>query len=153
MADQHKPRGDKPRGQQRPARRPATGEQRRGQERRAERGGQRPAPRPRSAEQARYDGPPLDESIKGSDLSREVRQQLRGLPEKLAARVARHLVAAAQLIDEDPRTAYEHTLAARGRAARIAVVREACGEAAYAAGAPTLAAGKPIRIAAAPPVD
>jgi tetratricopeptide (TPR) repeat protein len=38
------------------------------------------------------------------------------------------------LIDEDPKTAYEHTLAARARAARVAVVREACGEAAYAAG-------------------
>jgi tetratricopeptide (TPR) repeat protein len=59
---------------------------------------------------------------------------LRGLPEKLAARVARHLVAAGQLIEDDPKTAYEHTLAARARAARIAVVREACGEAAYAAG-------------------
>jgi tetratricopeptide (TPR) repeat protein len=90
--------------------------------------------RPRSEEQARYDGPPLDESITGSELDRSVRQQLRGLPEKLAARVARHLVAAGQLIDEDPRTAYEHTLAARARAARVAVVREACGEAAYAAG-------------------
>jgi tetratricopeptide (TPR) repeat protein len=63
-----------------------------------------------------------------------VRQQLRGLPDKLAARVARHLVAAGQLIDDDPATAYQHTLAARARAARIAVVREACGEAAYAAG-------------------
>lgn len=63
-----------------------------------------------------------------------MRQQLRGLPEKLAARVARHLVAAGQLIDVDPQTAYQHTLAARARAARIAVVREACGEAAYAAG-------------------
>jgi tetratricopeptide (TPR) repeat protein len=48
--------------------------------------------------------------------------------------VSRHLVAAGQLIDEDPKTAYEHTLAARARAARVAVVREACGEAAYAAG-------------------
>jgi tetratricopeptide (TPR) repeat protein len=38
------------------------------------------------------------------------------------------------LMDTDPQTAYQHTLAARGRAARIAVVREACGEAAYAAG-------------------
>ena len=37
-------------------------------------------------------------------------------------------------MDDDPKTAYQHTLAARGRAARIAVVREACGEAAYAAG-------------------
>ena len=49
--------------------------------------------------------------------------------------MARHLVAAGQLIDEDPKTAYQHTLAARARAARVAVVREACGEAAYAAGA------------------
>ena len=90
--------------------------------------------RPRSEDQARYDGPPLDESITGSELDRSIRQQLRGLPEKLAARVARHLVAAGQLIDEDPQTAYQHTLAARARAARVAVVREACGEAAYAAG-------------------
>jgi tetratricopeptide (TPR) repeat protein len=59
---------------------------------------------------------------------------LQGLPEKLAARVARHLVAAGRLIEEDPETAYQHALAARARAARIAVVREACGEAAYAAG-------------------
>jgi tetratricopeptide (TPR) repeat protein len=63
-----------------------------------------------------------------------VRQQLRGLPEKLAARVARHLAAAGMLLEEDPETAYQHALAARARAARVAVVREACGEAAYAAG-------------------
>lgn len=90
--------------------------------------------RPRSEDQTRYDGPPLDESITGKELDRNVAQQLRGLPEKLAARVARHLVAAGLLMDEDPKTAYQHTLAARARAARIAVVREACGEAAYAAG-------------------
>ena len=90
--------------------------------------------RSRTEEQSTYDGPPLDPSINGRELDRSVSQQLRGLPEKLAARVARHLVAAGQLLDEDPRTAYEHTLAARARAARIAVVREACGEAAYAAG-------------------
>ncbi|HSE55644.1 MAG TPA: tetratricopeptide repeat protein [Nocardioidaceae bacterium] len=88
----------------------------------------------RSAEQARYDGPPLDEAITGRELDRAVAQQLKGLPEKLANRIARHLVAAGQLIDDDPKTAFEHTLAARARAARIAVVREACGEAAYAAG-------------------
>jgi tetratricopeptide (TPR) repeat protein len=60
--------------------------------------------------------------------------QLKSLPEKLAARVARHLVAAAQLMDSDPETAYRHTLAARARASRVSVVREASGEAAYAAG-------------------
>ena len=38
------------------------------------------------------------------------------------------------LIDDDPETAYQHTLAARARASRLAVVREATGEAAYAAG-------------------
>ncbi len=63
-----------------------------------------------------------------------VSAQLKGLPEKLAARVARHLAAAGLLVDEDPELAYRHTLAARARAARIAVVREATGEAAYAAG-------------------
>jgi tetratricopeptide (TPR) repeat protein len=52
----------------------------------------------------------------------------------LAARVARHLAAAGLIIDEDPETAYQHTLAARARASRLAVVREATGEAAYAAG-------------------
>ena len=60
--------------------------------------------------------------------------QLKGLPEKLASRVARHLAAAGMLVDEDPETAYQHTLAARARAPRLAVVREAAGEAAYAAG-------------------
>jgi tetratricopeptide (TPR) repeat protein len=63
-----------------------------------------------------------------------VKAQLRSLPDKLALRVARHLVAAARLLDSDPETAYQHTLAARARAARIAMVREACGETAYAAG-------------------
>ncbi|HET6626512.1 MAG TPA: tetratricopeptide repeat protein [Nocardioidaceae bacterium] len=91
-------------------------------------------PETRSQEQSRYDGPPLDEAITGRELDRSVRQQLKGLPEKLAVRVARHLVAAGQLLEVDPKTAYQHTLAARARAARIAVVREACGEAAYAAG-------------------
>lgn len=90
--------------------------------------------RPRTEDQARYDGPPIPEEITGKELDRSVQAQLKGLPEKLALRVARHLAAAGMLIDEDPQTAYQHTLAARARAARLAVVREACGEAAYAAG-------------------
>ncbi|MDT9594141.1 tetratricopeptide repeat protein [Nocardioides zeae] len=85
-------------------------------------------------EQAVYDGPPLDESITGQELDRNLASQLKGLPEKLAQRIARHLVAAQQLIDTDPETAYQHTLAARARAARLAMVREAVGESAYAAG-------------------
>lgn len=89
---------------------------------------------PRTADQAAYDGPELPAEITGRELDRGVAAQLKGLPEKLAARVARHLAAAGMLIDEDPETAYQHTLAARARAPRLAVVREATGEAAYAAG-------------------
>ena len=96
----------------------------------------RPADRqvPRSTDQTRYDGPPIPEEITGKELDRTVSAQLKGLPEKLAARVARHLAAAIELIDDDPETAYQHTLAARARASRLAVVREAVGESAYAAG-------------------
>ncbi len=90
--------------------------------------------RPRTTEQAVYDGPPIPEEITGAELDRSVAAQLKGLPEKLANRVARHLAAAGAIIDEDPETAYQHTLAARSRAARLAVVREAAGEAAYASG-------------------
>ncbi|WP_067442136.1 hypothetical protein, partial [Nocardioides jensenii] len=90
--------------------------------------------RPRTQDQARYDGPPIPDEITGRELDRSVAAQLKGLPEKLANRVARHLAAAGLLIDTDPTTAYQHTLAARARASRLAVVREACGEAAYAAG-------------------
>ncbi|MEI2810838.1 MAG: tetratricopeptide repeat protein [Nocardioides sp.] len=86
------------------------------------------------AEQAIYDGPPLPDSITGEELDRAVSQQLRGLPDRLAQRVARHLAAAGDLIDTDPEVAYQHALAARARASRLAVVREAVGETAYAAG-------------------
>jgi tetratricopeptide (TPR) repeat protein len=88
----------------------------------------------RTADQKRYDGPEIPEGITGKELDRSVLAQLKSLPEKLGQRVARHLVAAGELLDSDPRTAYEHTLAARARASRLAVVREAVGEAAYAAG-------------------
>ncbi len=88
----------------------------------------------RTAVQAEYDGPPIPEDITGQEIDRAVGNQLKSLPEKLALRVARHLVAAARLMDSDPETAYRHTLAARARAARVAIVREACGEAGYAAG-------------------
>ena len=92
------------------------------------------SPEERSESQARYDGPPIPEEITGRELDRAVQAQLKSLPDKLGLRVARHLVAAGLLIDSEPRTAYEHTLAARARASRLAVVREAVGEAAYAAG-------------------
>ncbi len=51
-----------------------------------------------------------------------------------AEAVARHLVAAGDLLDANPERALEHARAARARAARVAVVREAVGFAAYRAG-------------------
>lgn len=48
--------------------------------------------------------------------------------------VAGHLVTAGRLIDDDPELAYRHAEAARRRAARLPVVREAAAETAYAAG-------------------
>ncbi|MBO0844485.1 MAG: tetratricopeptide repeat protein [Nocardioides sp.] len=122
--------------------RAASSSSRSGDNRKTGRGGPRkgdwkkPADRqaPRSEAQARYDGPPIPEEITGRELDRSVSGQLKGLPDRLALRVARHLAAAGLLIDSDPETAYQHTLAARARASRLAVVREATGEAAYAAG-------------------
>lgn len=90
--------------------------------------------RERKVEQSVYDGPPLPDEVTGAELSPSVRAHLKGLPEKLASRVARHLAAAGQIVDDDPEIAYQHTLAAKARASRIAVVREAVGESAYAAG-------------------
>jgi tetratricopeptide (TPR) repeat protein len=57
---------------------------------------------------------------------------LRTLPNDLADAVARRLVAAD--LAEDPEQAYQFALAARRLAARVGVVREACGIAAYRAG-------------------
>lgn len=59
---------------------------------------------------------------------------LHGLADKLVDRIARHLVMAGLLMQEDPETAYKHALAARARATRNPMIREACAETAYAAG-------------------
>ena len=96
--------------------------------------GPRRDPATRSADQAAYDGPELPAEITGRELDRTIAHQLKSLPEKLANRVARHLAAATAMIDDDPETAYQHARAAEVRAPRLAVVREAAGEAAYAAG-------------------
>ncbi len=94
----------------------------------------RPEPEVRTEDQQIYDGPPIPDDISAKDLDRQVRDQLRSLPDKLADRIAKHLVMAGLLIDEDPQRAYRHALAARARSQRSAVIREAVGETAYAAG-------------------
>ncbi|TWF80229.1 hypothetical protein FHX44_116171 [Pseudonocardia hierapolitana] len=78
--------------------------------------------------------PALTEDITAAGLDADVRRDLRGLQRDTADAVARHLVAAGRLVDEDPQLALEHARFARARASRIAVVREAAGIAAYHAG-------------------
>jgi tetratricopeptide (TPR) repeat protein len=107
-----------------------------------DRGGQRPArsgsPRPARSEtggdrpvRPRFVEPALPEDIDPRQLDRGVRAGLRSLPEDLADKIARHLVAAGRLIDEDPVGASAHAQYARNLAPRLAVVREAAGVAAY----------------------
>lgn len=64
-------------------------------------------------------------------LDRQVRAELRTLSKANAEAVAGHLIAAGLALDVDPARAFAHARAARGRASRLAVVREAVGVAAY----------------------
>lgn len=77
---------------------------------------------------------PVDADVTGRELDEEVRAELGTLSKSAADDVARRLVMAARLVDDDPEQAYQHALAARRRAARVGVVREAAGVAAYLAG-------------------
>jgi hypothetical protein len=76
--------------------------------------------------------PEVPPSVTADQLDPQARAELRTLPADLADSVARWLVAASQ--EEDPETAYEYALQARRLAARVGVVRETCGVAAYRAG-------------------
>jgi tetratricopeptide (TPR) repeat protein len=67
-------------------------------------------------------------------LDAEARRELRSLSKDTADLVARHLVMVGRLVDDEPEQALAHARAARALAGRVAVVREAAGIAAYAAG-------------------
>jgi tetratricopeptide (TPR) repeat protein len=82
----------------------------------------------------RFVEPPLADDVDYSDLDRGARAGLRSLPKDLAEKIGRHLVAAGQLLDEDPAAALAHAQYARNLAPRLAVVREGYGVAAYVNG-------------------
>lgn len=63
-----------------------------------------------------------------------MKAELKTLSKEHADVVAAHLLAAASLVDSDPDLAFRHAEAAKRRAARLPVVREAAAETAYAAG-------------------
>lgn len=77
--------------------------------------------------------PELPDEVTGDELDPEVRRDLSALSRDNAIAVARHLVMAGSLVDDDPGLALEHARAAAGRAGRLAAAREATGLAAYAA--------------------
>lgn len=86
------------------------------------------------SERPKEQAPALPEGAEYSALDPEIRRDLGGLPKQLAEQVGAHLVAAGMLLEEDPERALEHARYARRRAARVGVVREAAGLAAYHAG-------------------
>jgi hypothetical protein len=96
----------------------------------------------RDADEVRVPAPPLPDDVTAAELDAEVRRDLRGLQKDTAETVARHLVAAGSLVDDDPDEALAHARYARYRASRIAAVREAAGIVAYHAGEWTEALGE-----------
>lgn len=93
----------------------------------------RPQP-PREADPAVHTGPAIPPTIEAKQLAPDVRAELLTLDKSTADTVARHLVAAGELLDEDPEAALAHAQAARQRSGRIAAIREAVGVAAYHCG-------------------
>ncbi|GDY33616.1 tetratricopeptide repeat protein [Gandjariella thermophila] len=92
------------------------------------------APKPAEDAERRPAAPELPDDIEAAALDHEIRSELRSLPKPVADSVARHLVAAGVLVDTDPERALEHARYARGKASRVAAVREANGLVAYHAG-------------------
>lgn len=100
----------------------------------ADRNGRPSQSRDAAAQSDRPSGPRLPDDVEAKQLSPEVRRELTTLDKATADYVAKHLVMAGDLLEEDPEAALEHARAARGRASRIAAIREAVGIAAYHCG-------------------
>ena len=85
-------------------------------------------------QQTRMDVPDVPEDVTGQALDRDAHGRLRTLSKDNAEDVARHLVMAGRLIDDDPELAYRHAQVALARGGRVDVVREAAALTAYATG-------------------
>ena len=81
-----------------------------------------------------HDAPEIPERIQPRDLDKGARAELKTLSKENADWVARHLVAASELLEEDPELAHQHAISAARRAGRVAVVRETLAITAYATG-------------------
>jgi hypothetical protein len=78
--------------------------------------------------------PQIDDDVTGQELDRATKHEIKTLEANSAEWVARHLVMAGRLIDDEPELAFQHALAASRRGGRLSAVREAVGLTAYAAG-------------------
>ena len=90
--------------------------------------------RPADSAPRESSGPPIPATVEAKQLAPEIRAELFTLDKSTADTVARHLVAAGELLDSDPEAALAHAQAARTRSGRIAAIREAVGIAAYYCG-------------------
>ena len=95
---------------------------------------QRPDRQPSGPDGAERSAPPIPPNVEAKQLAPEIRAELFTLDKATADTVARHLVAAGELLDDDPQAALAHAQAARNRSGRIAAIREAVGIAAYHCG-------------------
>ncbi len=93
---------------------------------------ERRVPKPGTARA--HDEPSVPKDFDESSLPVNVRAELKSLPKDLAATVGGHILAAGELLDVDPELAHRHAEAAKRRAGRLPVVREAAAEAAYVSG-------------------
>jgi tetratricopeptide (TPR) repeat protein len=82
----------------------------------------------------RPQAPLIPADIDPKQLAPDIRRELITLDRSTADYIAKHLVAAGDLLDDDPELALAHAQAARTRSGRIAAVREAVGIAAYHCG-------------------
>lgn len=94
----------------------------------------RPSQPRQDDQQEQPTAPPIPAEIEARQLAPEIRGELTTLDRSTADFVARHLVAAGELLEDDPEAALAHARAARARSGRIAAVREAVGIAAYQCG-------------------
>ena len=81
-----------------------------------------------------HEAPEIPEDVTPKQLDRIALNELKTLSKENAEGVARHLVMAARLIEDDPQLAHSHAISAARRAGRIGVVRETLAITAYATG-------------------
>lgn len=85
-------------------------------------------------DQRRAAAPDLPEGIDPNDLDPMILQDLRVLSKENADAVARHMVMAMDLFEDEPKLALAHARAAKDRAGRVGIAREINGVVAYRAG-------------------